>query len=67
MADVIPILSTDVGDFPCPQEMVEAAKAVKWRKHDRSWPDMRTKVGKQWVKMFKTFSDQKLNEYMANL
>jgi hypothetical protein len=58
-------ICTDVGEFPAPPHMAEAAKRVKWRKHDNSWPDMRTKAGKEWVKMFKAFSDEKLKEYLS--
>jgi hypothetical protein len=63
--NIVRIICTDFGNFPAPLEMIEAAKGVKWRKHDRSWPDMRTKAGRRWVEMFRAFSEQKRQEWMA--
>lgn len=64
MINTVQILSTDVGDFPAPPHMIEAAKGVRFRK-DR-WPDMRTKAGRNWVALFKRFSDEKIKEWMAH-
>ena len=62
MIKAVHILRTDVGDFPAPDYMIEAAKGVRFIK---GWPDRRTKAGKHWIKLFKEFQDQKVKEWMA--
>lgn len=65
MIQTVQVIDTDFGSFPAPPHMIELAKRVKWRMYDKGWPDMRTTAGREWVRMFNAFSDEKRKEYSA--